>query len=79
MHFLTPDLLSDDLCVRLEYIKELPREDHVKRIRAKIQNEEGRLLPTRWEVAKQRKIEEQKWRAFMGYPQIGENNQYKLC
>lgn len=37
------------------------REDHVKRIRAKIQNEEGLYLPTTEEVRKQRKISEERW------------------
>lgn len=44
---------------------DLPREDAVKRIRAKFQNDFGKYLPTSWEVAKQRKINEQKWRLAM--------------
>lgn len=51
--------------VRLNDIFDLPREDHVKRIRAKIQNEEGLYLPTSLEVAKQRKINEQVWHDYM--------------
>lgn len=42
----------------------LPREDAVKRIRAKIQNFEGRYLPTSWAVAKKRKIAEEAWREW---------------
>lgn len=49
---------------------DLPREDRIKRIRARIQNEKNMYLPTSWEVAKQRKIEESKWRSFLGYPPI---------
>lgn len=37
------------------------REDAVKRIRAKIQNEEGRFLPTSEAVRKARKISEEAW------------------
>ena len=50
--------------VLLRNVMELPREDNVKRIRAKIQNEEGKFLPTSWEVAKQRKINEETWKAY---------------
>lgn len=53
--------------VRLKNIFELPREDNIKRIRAKIQNEEWKFLPTRWEVAKRRKLEEDRWRVELGY------------
>lgn len=44
---------------------ELPREDHVKRIRAKIQNEEHKFLPTSFEVVKKRKINQEIWRTNM--------------
>ena len=44
---------------------DLPREDNVKRIRAKIQNELGKFLPTSLEIAKQRQIEEGEWREYM--------------
>jgi len=37
------------------------REDQVKRVRAKIQNEEGRFLPTDERVRKARKISEEAW------------------
>lgn len=49
--------------VRLKDLYFLPREDNVKRIRAKIQNDEKRprFLPTDWLVAKQRKINEEVW------------------
>lgn len=61
--------LSDGTeAVRLKDLFELPREDNVKRCRAKIQNEEGLYLPTDQAVAEARGIEEEKWRAAMGYP-----------
>lgn len=48
----------------------LPREDSVKRLRAKIQNDpiKPTYLPTRWDVAKKRGISELEWRVAMGYP-----------
>lgn len=57
--------LEGDTCVRLKDLDDLPREDHIKRIRAKIQNEEYRYLPTRLEVVKARKINEDKWRNYL--------------
>ena len=51
--------------VKLEDLFRLPREDNVKRVRAHIQNDLGKFLPTSWEVAKQRKIEEATWRVYM--------------
>ena len=48
-------------------LKKLPREDHVKRIRATIQNKEKRLLPTDPAVAKRRGWAEADWRRELGY------------
>jgi len=53
--------------VYLEDIMALPREDNIKRLRAKIQNEEGKWLPTTWEIAKKRQIEESVWRNYINY------------
>lgn len=47
--------------VKFKDLGSLPREDHVKRIRAKIQNEEGIFLPTNIEVARKRRIAENTW------------------
>ena len=47
--------------VSLSSLYTLPREDNVKRLRAFIQNTEGRLPPTTWEVAKQRGINKEIW------------------
>ena len=58
---------NDKWCVKLLNLYELPTEDHVKRIRAKIQNEENKFLPTDAKVRKQRKINEEKWRTYLGY------------
>lgn len=52
--------------VYLDAMFKLPREDNVKRIRAKFQNEKGLYLPTSWEVAKKRNINELVWHSVMG-------------
>ena len=56
-----------DGTVALNDLYDLPREDNVKRIRAKIQNEEGRFLPTNEDIRKKRGISEEKWRKWLGY------------
>ena len=50
--------------IALRDIMDMPREDNVKRVRAKIQNEEKMFLPTSWEVARQRQINEQEWKDY---------------
>lgn len=51
--------------VELQNLRNLPREDNIKRIRAKIQNDEGKFLPTKWDVAKKRKIAKLIWEEQM--------------
>lgn len=53
----------------------LPREDNIKRIRAKIQNDNKEFLPTDPAVAKKRGWQEDEWRKFLGYPVAGVDNQ----
>lgn len=53
--------------VLLASLNDLPREDNVKRVRAKF-NQEGKYYPTDWKVAKGRGMEENEWRAALGYP-----------
>jgi hypothetical protein len=60
--FLTNDGFK---AVKLIHILGLPREDNIKRIRAKIQNEEKLFLPTEKKVRKQRKISEENWKDFL--------------
>lgn len=48
--------------VYLKDMLDLPREDNIKRIRAHFQNDLNKYLPTTWEIAKKRKIEEKIWR-----------------
>ena len=54
--------------VKIDKLFELPREDNVKRIRAKIQNVHHEFLPTSPEVAKKRGWEIDEWRQYLGYP-----------
>lgn len=49
----------------LQDIMDMPREDNIKRVRAIIQNVEGKFLPTSLEVAKQRKINEEVWKEYI--------------
>jgi len=53
--------------VWLRDIIDLPREDNIKRVRAKF-NAEGKYYPTDWKVAKARGIKEDEWRQDLGYP-----------
>lgn len=57
---------AGNLCVKLLDIYELPREDNVKRIRAKF-NSKGKYLPTDNSVIKKRKLKEEDWRNMLGY------------
>jgi hypothetical protein len=63
---------TGELGIWLKDLYNLPSQDNVKRIRALVQNEEGKFLPTSWEVAKQRKIKEEEWLNY-----IRDNSEYK--
>ncbi len=58
---------NEDSVVHLYRLFDLPREDNVKRLRAVLQNVEGKYLPTSWEVARKRGIEREKWEEALGY------------
>lgn len=62
--FLKTDEDGDKI-VKLKYLNSLPREDHIKRIRAVIQNEQERFLPTLASVRKRRLINEEKWQNYL--------------
>lgn len=53
--------------VKVKDLFEMPREDWVKRIRAKIQNEDKLFPPTNPEVIKARRQERGKWLNTLGY------------
>lgn len=59
--------------VTFKNIQTLPREEHIRRHRAIIQNEEKMYLPTSWVVAKQRKIQEQEWKNYCVTNKIVDN------
>lgn len=52
--------------IMLDDFYDLPHHDGIKRIRAHFQNDKGEYLPTSYEVVRQRKINEERWRASMG-------------
>ena len=54
--------------VAMQDMYDLPREDNIKRIRAKIQNDLHEFLPTDPEVARKRGWEIDEWRSYLGYP-----------
>lgn len=62
--YYTSKLRIDELgkkWIKLSDIMDLPREDAVKRIRAKF-NEKGQYLPTNPKVIKQRRLNISKWK-----------------
>ena len=65
--------IDGELLVKLKDLYELPREDNIKRIRAKFQNEKKQYLPTDPIVRKKRRILEDEWRSNLGYnnPSMG--------
>lgn len=62
--------------VEVNALYDLPREDNIKRIRAKIQNVEKLYLPTDPAVAKKRGWLEDEWRGYLGANVAGVDNQY---
>jgi len=58
--------------VKLNSLFYLPREDNIKRVRAKF-NSKGLFLPKNPEVLKKRKLLQEEWRGAMGYnPELRE-------
>lgn len=55
------------LAVKLLDIYKLPNQDIIKRWRAKIQNEEGKFLPTDPEITKKRQRREEQIRKDLNY------------
>lgn len=55
-----------NLVVRLCDLYDLPKEDNVKRWRAKF-NSKGLYLPTEKKIIQKRKIKEEIWRSKLGY------------
>lgn len=53
--------------IGLKQLFDLPREDNIKRIRAQIQNEDRRLLPTDLNILIERARASKEWKDFLGY------------
>lgn len=67
-HFLK-ETKDKQLGVYLKDLYELPREDNIKRIRAKIQNEENKYLPTSMKIAIKRHLNMNEWHKAMAFNQ----------
>lgn len=57
----------NDGTVHVRRLFDLPREDNVKRVRAKLQNEEHKYLPTNPDVLIKRGILAEYWQDALGY------------
>jgi len=57
-------IVDEERYVKMKDLYDLPREDNVKRIRAKF-NEKRLYLPTNPEVLRRRRLKEQEWRQDM--------------
>jgi len=68
-HYL--DWINDTTVIPLKNLNLVPTQDSIKRIRAMIQNDEKRFLPTDWRIAKKRGWEEIEWRKELGYGAFG--------
>ncbi len=56
--------INNSFYIKLEDYYKLPSADFISRCRRKIQ-EAGKFLPTQWEVAHRRKINEDVWKTYM--------------
>ena len=63
--------------VVLDDLFDLPHIPSIARIRAKIQNNQLLYVPTNWEVAKARRMQEEVWREAMGY-RVDPGNQTRM-
>ena len=66
---IAPQYSEQGNYVLLKNLYDLPREDNIKRIRAKFQNDEHKYLPTVEEIAVQRGILAETWRKLMSCPE----------
>lgn len=61
-------LIDGQYFIRAKDLYDIPREDTVKRLRAKL-NEEDKYLSTNPEIMRKRRQKEQEWREELGYAQ----------
>lgn len=62
------EVINGRAYVLLANLNKLPSQDGIKRVRAKIQNEQHLYVPTDKAVAEKRGMQEQEWRNYLGYP-----------
>ena len=60
-------LENGQLYIAVHDLFNLPREDNIKRVRAKIQNVEKLYIPTDPDIAEKRGWELESWREYLGY------------
>ena len=63
---------TNEAGIYLKSLYALPSQESIKRVRALIQNDEHRLLPTDSRVRRTRRIKEEEWRMW-----VNQNNEYK--
>ena len=64
------EFYNTGMSINLVQLYDLPREDNIKRIRVQFCEKGFRwAYPTDWKIARARKINEQKWREMLGYPE----------
>jgi len=68
-------LIDGSIYVNVADLATLPREDHIARVRRRVQNVLKEYPPTDLEIAKKRGWEEDEWREYLGYPVVGKDNQ----
>lgn len=61
--FYNQHIYKDEM-IELEALHNVPSIKTISRVRRRVQNEEGRYLPTRLAVAKKRRISEEEWREW---------------
>ena len=59
---------NDTAYIALKNLHKLPSQDGIKRVRAHIQNDLHKYVPTRKDVAMKRLKSEELWRQYLGYP-----------
>ena len=65
--------------VLIKNLFQLPREDNIKRIRAKIQNEQHLYLPTEEKVLIKRAKNSKEWKTFLGYKPTWNNTDWGIA
>lgn len=62
-------MIDGEPFINLKRLYDVTSQDSIKRVRAHIQNDLNEYLPTDPAVRKKRKISEQAWQEYLGYPE----------